>query len=530
MIKSFVLFMLGVCLVSLALAQTPSTDATATGDAFLKQAKYQEALDAYLEVVRTDSRNAAAHHGAGLAYNALGQSALAAKSLERAYSLSPKDRAIVHNTALVLFKNETQPRALKLIKDYLTAVPKPADEPMLESLRYMLQNATDDVRSTRLYTEVETFAQQYTKAIERERPGFAKWGHGWITAKDAAAKAAANKKVQAEADTFNTRLKGLERDISMLERRTPEVEARVRKGWDFEYVLTTHLNQIRMLNDQRAEVLRERQLVLDKLDQPAAAVEPGWIALGTPAPALPAADSLIARTSPPAVDEPAAPATPRRPERPKRAPVGADEEAAAVDPPEEPNTAPPAPPEKVAKRVTRYGVAFAISQDTLVTSNDLVSGAFDITVQSPQGTTDEAKIVKSDPKSGLSLIRISKLKAAALHLAPGFDGGAIECIGMPNVDLFKPDASVISGKCDKPAEPWTVALDKNPRLPGAPLLAGGKVVGVTLATRDTEAGSVPAVTLQRLSDLVATDTGTRGAFTTDPKAAVFQIVATHESK
>jgi tetratricopeptide (TPR) repeat protein len=515
--------LLALSLAAVAPAQAPATDLVASADALLSAGKYQEALDAYLAVTRTDSRNAAAQHGAGRAYAALGQSVLATKAFERALLISPKDRVIVHNAALALFRNDTQPRALKLIKDYLSATTTPADEPLLETVRYMLANASDETKKSRLYTDLDNFAQQYAKSLERQRPGFAKWGSDWITTKDAAEKAAANKTVQAQIDVISDRIKLIERDMLLLDRRTAELEGRVRRGIDARYVLDQHLDKIRALGDQRSEAMRERLTIMERLAQPPAPVEPVFLAMGTPAPELPSVEVLIARTAPPAPPPDAVPG--------EQVPdVPGNEAPIASNPPDAPRPLPPAPPDKVAKRVTRYGVAFAISQDTLVTSNDLVSGAFDITVQSPQGTTDEGKIIKSDPATGLSLIRITKLKAAALRIAVGFDGGAIECIGMPNVDLFRPHATVIGGQCKTPTEPWTVSLDKNPRLPGAPLMSDGKVVGVTLATRDTEANAVPAVTLKRLSDLVANDMGAMGAFTNDPKAAVFQIVATHESK
>lgn len=499
----------------------PASDPVAAGDALLAEGKYQEALDAYLAVTRADSRNVAAQMGAGIAYNALAQPVSAVKAFERAYLLDPRNRAVAHNTALILFRTDVQPRALKVMKDYLAAAREP-DEVMFESLRYMLEHASDETKKTRLYTEVETFASQYARSFDRKRPGFVKWGVGWITAKQAADNAVLNKRFEAEAEVIADRIALLDRDIKNLNRRTPEIESMVRRGFDPRSVLDQHLETIRNLSEQRADAARERLAVLDRRARPAAAAEPTWIAFGTPTPELPSIEMLAAQTAPP----PPPTTVPAEEE-----PVGpGNEPPVANNPPVPPVNAPPVRPGDLAKRVTRYGVAFAISQDTLVTSSDLVSGALDITVQSQQGTTDEGKVVKDDPKTGLCLVRITKLKAAALRMAGGFHGGAVQCIGIPSVDLFHPSTSTINGTCREPEAPWTVALQKSPRLPGAPLLSNGSVVGVTLANRDTEPDAVPAVTLKQLTEFVGNDFGTAGAFTNEPKAAVFQIVATHESK
>jgi hypothetical protein len=184
----------------------------------------------------------------------------------------------------------------------------------------------------------------------------------------------------------------------------------------------------------------------------------------------------------------------------------------------------PKPPEP--KKVSHHGVAFAISQDMVVVSADLVKDGTEIVLQSPSGANDDGTVVRSDPATGLALVKLKKLKAASLPLAGSFAGGAVQCVALPTIDLFRIDAQVIDGTAPAPGEKWTVALSKHPKLIGAPLVSGGKVVGVTLGNRDAEAAAIPAVTLEQLTKFIGSDFGTRGTPATDPKQAIFQIVVT----
>jgi hypothetical protein len=100
-------------------------------------------------------------------------------------------------------------------------------------------------------------------------------------------------------------------------------------------------------------------------------------------------------------------------------------------------------------------------------------------------------------------------------------------VGVAEPDLLGVNATVIDGSAPRPGARWAVTLDKNPRLPGAPLLSNGRVVGVTLADRDTEPAAVPAVPLAALHALVS-GPAAGGQPATDPKQAIFQITTMRE--
>ncbi|GIW77837.1 MAG: hypothetical protein KatS3mg104_2900 [Phycisphaerae bacterium] len=506
-------------------AQDNSPTDLSTANTLLHDGKTQEALNEYLKMIRIDPRNVWAHHGAGIAYDRLGQSPQAIRMMEKAYSLFPKDRVIVHNTAWVLYKGNIQPRALKIVKDHLVANPSVPDEPLLNALLFMLENASPETRKTRLYTETEAFAQQYARSLERQVPGFARWGRQWIPVQTYEEKISSNKKVQSQADLVSDKIKRLEQDLALLNRQTPEIEMRVRRGFDHPYVLRGHLEQIHQLDDQRTDLIKERDQILERLELPPRMPIPDFLSVGDSAPDLPTIESLLKKEN---ASSTTSPATTVPTDDPKKDP--AVPRPSRQRPKDRNETSEVSPNSSEIKRVTRFGVAFAVSQDTLVTSHELVDGAWDITVRSTQGTTDEAKVVQSDPKSGLVLLRLSRIQAASLRLADDFADGPVECIAISNPDLFKPQPDTIQGRIGRPHDQWIASLSKNPRRPGAPLMSDGKVVGVTLAGPETQADSVPMVPLGALKDLIRQNPGTPGLLAKDPLSAMFEVVVTHEKK
>ena len=61
------------------------------------------------------------------------------------------------------------------------------------------------------------------------------------------------------------------------------------------------------------------------------------------------------------------------------------------------------------------------------------------------------------------------------------------------------------------------------------MLAGNKVVGVTLITRDLEASQAPAVTLEDLRKFLGSDAPPAGGGGPDPASVMLQLMASRES-
>jgi len=84
------------------------------------------------------------------------------------------------------------------------------------------------------------------------------------------------------------------------------------------------------------------------------------------------------------------------------------------------------------------------------------------------------------------------------------------------------------GSATAPKDGWTVALNTHPRLAGAPLIAGGKVVGVVTAPRDAERNKLPAVTLDQLKKFLGPDLPSE-AGSGNPTTSLLQLVTTRQS-
>jgi hypothetical protein len=260
-------------------------------------------------------------------------------------------------------------------------------------------------------------------------------------------------------------------------------------------------------------------------DVPGAPASPGSPALASagtgkpPAAAPPPRTPNVTVTVKPPTPAAPAPATPRAPGNPPT-PSPA---AVAVKPPA---PAPAPVPMALAKAtVTTYGAGFPVAPDLIVTSAAVVEGATGITVQPADGDPMDAELVTTDESSGLALLKIPGRKMAYLPLADTFAGGTFQCVGFPTVSIFDPVAEAITGSAVAPKDGWTVRLSKHPRLGGGPLVAGGKVVGVQLATRDAEPTSIPAAPLDAIRKLVGDKAGPSG--NADPAAVTMQVTVTH---
>jgi hypothetical protein len=153
-----------------------------------------------------------------------------------------------------------------------------------------------------------------------------------------------------------------------------------------------------------------------------------------------------------------------------------------------------------------------------------------MTVQSADGTAWGATVVRKDEASGLALLRLggNAAKLTPLPVSDAFAAGAVSCVSFPSVNIFDPAPERLEGAAPPAKEGWTVRLARHPRLAGGPLLAAGKVVGVELASRDSEAARVPAATLEQLKQLLGQDARPPARAPADPAASTVQVTAVRE--
>ncbi|HEX8341479.1 MAG TPA: tetratricopeptide repeat protein [Tepidisphaeraceae bacterium] len=500
----------------LILSSVARADTVSDADAMVAAGDPRGALAAYKTALGTNANNVAALIGLAAAHKELDEIPQAVTALQRAAKIAPRDRVVVNNLAILLHAGETKPQAVKLVADYLVANPQSADEPALDLLLHLIDSADDETRKSPPYVAAQAAARTYTSALESRRPGLRRWGGQWIDSEAFARQEAESAAARKEIERLDAQIQEDERALAHLEEQS--------RGGAAKPALKKQIQAAEKTMTGRSA---ERERVRADLPTPPPIAAPVWLAFGTPAPALERAPQTeVAATGPDGVVTGAPPApTDERPS-PRVDLMDPDADLAAAGEKPRVTTTPPAVAVKT-RRVSQQGVAFAVSEETLVVPAALVAGATEVVVKSSNGASETCDVIRVDAAGGIALLKLKTLRAAALSLAADFAGGAVECVGVIAPDLFTVNATTIEGTAPKPAGgAWVVALGQNPRLPGAPLVVDGRVVGVTLAARDTDAAAVPAVTLTTLRNFLGPITPGRGA--TDPKQAIFQITTTRD--
>jgi len=519
--------LLGATLLGAA-ASAPPGDSTGSGQrsttALMEQGRqallagdYKAARDAFSDLLTVDPQNQLASEGATFASLALGDYLHARPELEKALELAwPPSRPSAINGAAIYLRVKKPLRAIKLLVEYMTPL-SGVDEPALNALAVTL-NQTDDVsRRSRTYTDGVRFYLLQNPKLEKLRPGMKRWGTTWLAAEEVEQKSAAWSAALVSAGQLARELATLKSHLAVVEREEgdPAFQQKLqiqsyRRGNrtvnpDDELdpgKLTTYIKDKQAAYD-KALASAERPQIPDAIDPLNVVAEPPFL--------LPDAPVQVA-TSQPSPD-PTSSTSPTTDSATQ--PVASTTNPAGVSPAK-------------THRVTSYAAAFPVSPTLLVTSAEAVADATDIVVQSIDGSTYPATVVRSDSQSGLALLRVPTGKFACLNLAEHFAGGSVSCVSFPNVDLFQPTAAVILGTAPAPAgKAWHIRLPETPRLGGGPLMVGGKVVGVELATRDSDINAIPAVAIEDLRKFLASDLSP-GPAAGDAVAATLQVSATRE--
>jgi tetratricopeptide (TPR) repeat protein len=502
----------------------------------------QAAREAFQDAFTIDPRNARAAHGLALCYLYSKDTKKAVATFDKALALAPKpDRALVLNAAAAHIADHNHARAAKLIKDYLTANTKEADEPMVNALGTALMAATPQERRNRLFTEAATFYETANKRLEAARTGYKRFGADWLPAADADAK-------QRALDSQRKRIELLEQAVANAEDQVEPAQKELERQKDLIRRGEPPNNYYyRSAESNHNAAVARYQRAVEELDKETANIE---------RPKFPEAVALVGidDTKPPEIAPGEAVAaasksdtgsfTVYRPKRPMKSndsvkigssglKLGTGTGNSAGSETEPPGGAgvvyePPKPARKV--RVTQYAAAFPVAPDLALTSAAAVAENATMQLQAADGQSATATLVRKDDTLGLALVRITGRKLTPLMLADTFTGGPVACCSFPTVDLFNPASQKINGTAQPPKEgaDWTVNLGSHPRLAGSPLLAGGKVVGVCVAPRDADKTKLPAVTLAALKQFVGEDAKPAAA-PGDPMSNLLQLVCTRET-
>ena len=498
-----------------------------TGKSALLAGRHDEARDSFKAALDLEPKNSIALQGLGLAQLHLGEAAAARATLDAALAgVSSPSRALVINYASAALQSNMGPRAVKVLRDYLTANAKVVDEPVIDALGICLGQFDDAARRNRLFTDTLNFYDAQVKRLEPSYPGLKRWGIEWQDATKVDQLTTANTSVRREAGGVDQRLARMVAEHKTLTDATASHSSRMRGGGrnnDDEAADALRAEQLAG-NIQRA--IHERDTILARLTRPALpdSIKPISLNELAPEPA-PTIASTKAGSSPvqavlppkritsdamvPVTRKPTTPVAPQAtPEKVTDAPEKVTDAFDEVtDASEMLPDAPAAPVEKVKQIVTRYAVAFPIAPDLLVSSLQLTSGASKIDVQVGNDDHFAVEVVREDPTSGLVLLRVKGRKFAPMSLAKTFDGGAVQCPSLSGSGIFGASAVMLDADVRRNADgTMTASFASHPKLPGSPLLVDGKVVGIQLGMLGTnDRTRIPAIPVETLQKFLGRD-------------------------
>ena len=516
-------------------------------EALLKQGRdalaageYKAACDAFHDVAAIDMRNVEALHGQGVAYMFLNDFIHALPPMEKALVANPSpNRALVLNMAVCQIGqpgSKNAMRAATIIMDYLSAHPGRLDEPLLNAMATAMFVADDQAKKGRKFQDCEAFYKTYNQKLEAARPGMKRWGVQWQSARSVDERTVANAASEKQLTAISRDLDILDGKLTEANRTLEKQKDLLRRGFISQYEMSTNLQSIKILTDEQESRQKEYDAIIAKIQRPSFPKAMTVVAMDdlTPPPIMANAEvaevvptvqlmapvsvrrtTTVAKPRANGGEKPGTPKTEIKTEMPK-----AEESIISV-------TAQPAAHRKV--RISSYAAAFPISESLILTAAAPLAGATEIELQMSDGTPMKAVLVRVDEAAGLALLRVTDKKMIPLVLATAFAGGAVQCAAYPTVNIFNPMAESIPGTARPPAGDWRITLSRHPRLSGSPLLSGNKVVGLELASRETDPAQVPAATLETIKKFLAADLPTPPVGGPEPCAAMLQLMATRES-
>jgi tetratricopeptide (TPR) repeat protein len=514
----------------------------------LAAGEYKAARDAFSDAAAIDQRNVEALHGEGLAYMYLNDFAHALAPMERAMTANPTpSRALVLNMAVCQIGNKNPMRAATLVMEYLSSHPAQLDEPLLNAMGTALFLADDQAKKGRKFAECESFYRSYQQKLEAAKPGMKRWGTQWMAAAVVDERNTANAAGEKQLASLNRELASLDGRIAEQSREVDKQKDLFRRGFGSQYQVNEAVAMLKSLTDQHDEKQQQAEEAAGKLQRPQFPRTMALVAMDDlKPPPVGGANTAVA------VGEDAQPAVKTQEQKPRPAavrstpkqgtgtsgntsgkssdPKGQQKQAGDEVPLIQVAIAKPAAAARQRIHISSYGAAFPVSDSLVLTAAAPLAGATEIQLQSADGTPIPATLVRADEQSGLALLRVQGRKLVPMVLGSSFGGGAVQCASFPTVNIFNPSAETISGTAKAPAAgDWKVTLQRHPRLGGAPLLAGNKVVGVELAGRETDPAQVPAATVQQIKAFLGADLPTATAAGPEPSAAMLQVIATRES-
>lgn len=481
----------------------------------------------FLDLLDVEPKHVQALHGVALAHLALADRAKAIEAIEKSVTLlegankKKLDRPLLMNFAMVQISNRNGMRAAKYLLDYLKANPEPIDETVVNALGAALNIAPDSARSGVLWNNAVKTYEEINAKLEQQKPGQKRWGTRWVSAAEfraldakwAEVGDALARKNQAWSDYGN---------------------ARKYRNWlsgQRTMGLASMADIARADNNVRATLAAARaadKLYIEKRDTIPGPDFPKQLVAAAldevKAPTTTLAAVTLDDTKPLVSMRTTGRSTPTpviKPPPPK--PAAEDAPAPALAETLAPTIVVAKQPGK--RTVTRNAAAFPIAPGLFITAADAVQNAREIELTDLEGTSHACKLVRADAALGLALVRADGVKLPPVKLAADFKGGAVRCATFIPISIFDTKADYIAGNLKLAADGAVLSLNKDPRRPGGPLVAGKEVVGVSIADRSANLADLPVATLKQLRDFVGSDAPAAGGMFAEPTAVLCELRA-----
>jgi hypothetical protein len=477
-----------------------------------------------MDALQLDKKNMLAGHGLGLAYIGLKEPIKAADALEAAANMGTPDRALLINLAVAESACSRAMRGAKYIVTYMEKAPatQPPDEPLLNTLKVVLESIPQDMRTSE-YARMQSVYERLNRRLEEKAGnGQKRWGLKWISADEFAENEKQRKSAEQE---MNLKGRDLARAQRELEEASAELEKEKTRRQEGSIVLLRAQTRFDTAERRYEAALQAYQKLADSVPH---AEYPKLLAT------VPMDDAAGSSSDPTKVASASTGAETSTttgklfPDDPNPKPTATQNKTPEKNGGPSPMVQAPTVQfggsrQNVTKQVTRHSAAFAVSPELLVTAASAVKDAQNIEVTSRDGQSVKAEVVRTEGPLALLKVEFKTPPKVVLPIAASAGGGTMQCPAFcsPSTIFDDEAGEVIDGVTITPN--GEARMKKHPRLGGSPLLAGGKVVAVELAERESAITAIPTASLEKLKALVGNDAPSAGAPARDPLDALYQV-------
>jgi hypothetical protein len=475
-------------------------------------------------------------HGLALAYQLTQKPEKASPLFE---ANSPLDRAcnskgvsrqlLITRATLDATQGYLAMRTVVSLSNYLKEHPDELDSEMLDLLFTALQKADERVTNRALTLEPSMkLYEDFNTRLEATRPGEKRWGVQWVSQGTFDTEM---KKRKAAIKTFDAAQDKWEQALDQVKDAERNYEASKRNGYATKARIEAAANKLANARDNSYDKQKQMEAARAAIPAVPCLTKDDFKRLLTPHDvdvvlaksgknAVASADNA-SRAIPFSLGGGGNSATAKTATGGNRTTGGGTVTPTSVYQPP-----PAAPPSR--RTFSRSSTGFAVGSDLFLTAASAVKGSARIVIEIPGAQPMEATMERTGDQ-GLALLRVKGSKVSYLNLAAAFPGGTVQCPAFPDVSVFGVTMETIAGKANKPQdEGWKVALNKHPRLPGAPLLdTTGNLVGIEMGDRDDLRDRLPALPFAQIRAFLANDAPPQPCATSNT-APIVQITASFE--